>query len=73
MWYIYALNKLTEIIVGGSYMTEIDYRDNDDLYLYDSVIESLELNHRDKSITFHILKVIDRVDRNQGFTYKVKQ
>jgi hypothetical protein len=54
-------------------MTEIDYRDNDDLYLYDSVIESFELNHRDKSITFHILKVIDRVDRNQGFTYKVKQ
>lgn len=53
-------------------MVDIDYKDSDDLYLYDSVIESLEINHREKLVTFHILKVIDRIDRGNGFTYKVK-
>lgn len=53
-------------------MASIDYRDNDDLFLYDSVIESLEVNNKNKSIVFHILKVIDRINREQGFTYKVK-
>lgn len=53
-------------------MPNIDYRDNDDLFLYDSVIESLEVNHKNKSIVFHILKVIDRIDGERGFTYKVK-
>ncbi|MEG0774050.1 hypothetical protein [Clostridium sp.] len=53
-------------------MDNIDYRDNDDLFLYDSVIESLEVNHKDKSVIFHILKVIHRIDREHGFTYKVK-
>lgn len=54
-------------------MVDIAYKDNDDLYLYDSVIESLEVNHREKLVTFHILKVIDRIDRGNGFTYKVKR
>ncbi len=53
-------------------MANINYRDNDDLFLYDSVIESVEVNHKNKSIVFHILKVIDRIDRERGFTYKVK-
>lgn len=52
-----------------------NYKDYDDLELYDSVIESLEINHKRKSISFNILKVISRIDRNKGrnFTYKVKQ
>lgn len=53
-------------------MHNIDYRENDDLFLYDSVIESIEVNHKDKSVIFHILKVISRIDREQGFTYKVR-
>lgn len=53
-------------------MANLDYRDNDDFFLYDSVIESLEVNHKDKSVVFKILKVIDRIDRERGFTYKVK-
>ncbi|MGN7356901.1 hypothetical protein ACTHPF_06005 [Paenibacillus sp. SAF-054] len=52
-----------------------DYKDFDDLSLYDSVIESLEINHKNKTIVFRILKVVGRLDRNEGrnFTYKVKQ
>jgi hypothetical protein len=52
-----------------------NYQDYDDLELYDSVIESLEINHKRKTITFSLLKVISRLDRNEGrnFTYKVKQ
>jgi len=53
-------------------MVDFDYKDNDDLKLYDSVIESLEINHKEKFIKFHILKVIEVVNRNQSFTYKVK-
>ncbi|WP_145035823.1 hypothetical protein [Paenibacillus sp. Y412MC10] len=52
-----------------------NYQDYDDLGLYDSVIESLEINHKRKTITFRLLKVVSRLDRNEGknFTYKVKQ
>ena len=41
-----------------------DYKDNDDLELYNSVIEELCINHREKSITFQILKTISRLDRH---------
>ncbi|MFP5109534.1 hypothetical protein ACSU6B_22685 [Neobacillus sp. C211] len=50
-----------------------DYMDNDDLELYDTVIEELCINHREKSITFKILKPISRIDRPGGFTYCVKK
>lgn len=50
-----------------------DYKDNDDLELYNSVIEELCINHREKSITFQILKTISRLDRHGGFTYRVKK
>lgn len=50
-----------------------EYKDNDDLGLYDTVIEELCINHREKSITFQILKPISRIDRKGGFTYRVKK
>ncbi|NHC43482.1 hypothetical protein G6549_26925 [Bacillus sp. MM2020_1] len=50
-----------------------DYKDNDDLELYDTVIVELCINHREKSITFKILKPISRIDRPGGFTYCVKK
>jgi hypothetical protein len=52
-----------------------DYKDKDDLHLYDSVIENLEVNHKERLVSFKLLKVVSRLDRNEGrnFTYKVKQ
>lgn len=53
---------------------EIDYQDNDDLQLYDSVIESLEVNHKEKKISFNILKVIEPIYKSKtSFTYKVQK
>lgn len=53
---------------------EIDYKENDDLELYDSVIEVLSIDHKNKSITFTLLKVIGSVDRSHNsFTYKVRR
>ncbi|MFF2484618.1 hypothetical protein [Paenibacillus sp. NPDC058071] len=53
---------------------EADYKNNDDLQLYDSVIEKLTIDHKSKTVQFHILKVVGRIDRNEGqnFTYRVK-
>ncbi|PGM53838.1 hypothetical protein [Bacillus sp. AFS053548] len=53
-------------------MTE-DYRDNDDLEIYNTVIEELKINHRVKSISFQISKPISQIDREGGFTYRVKK
>jgi len=50
-----------------------DYKGNDDLELYDTVIEELCINHRKKSITFRILKPISRIERQGRFTYRVKK
>jgi hypothetical protein len=50
-----------------------DYKDKDDLELYDTVIEELVISHREKSISFQILKPISRIDRKGGFTYRVKK
>ncbi|MES9681908.1 hypothetical protein CN514_16790 [Bacillus sp. AFS001701] len=50
-----------------------DYRENDELELYDTVIEGLFINHREKYISFQILKPISRIDRDGGFTYRVKK
>lgn len=50
-----------------------DYKEKDDLELYNSVIEELSTNHREKSITFQILKTVSRLDRHGGFTYRVKK
>ncbi|MEK4978165.1 hypothetical protein [Bacillus sp. FSL K6-6540] len=52
-----------------------EYKDYDDLQLYDSVIESLEINHKTRTLSFRLLKVVSTLDRNEGrnFTYKVKQ
>lgn len=52
-------------------MNDLNYKDNDDLQLYDSVIEELTVNHKMRTIEFRILKVISRIDRKGGFTYKV--
>lgn len=51
-----------------------DYKDFDDLGLCDSVIENLQINHKTRSLSFQLLKVVGRLDRNEGrnFTYKVK-
>lgn len=50
-----------------------EYKDNDDLELYDSVIEELGISHKEKGISFQILKPISRIDRQGGFTYRVKK
>jgi hypothetical protein len=51
-----------------------DYKDNDDLQLYDSVIKKLIIDHENKTIEFHFLKVVGRVDRDKhNFTYKVRE
>lgn len=50
-----------------------DYKDKDDLELYDTVIEEVLISHREKSISFQILKPISRIDRQGGFTYRVKK
>ncbi|PFH82613.1 hypothetical protein [Bacillus sp. AFS088145] len=50
-----------------------EYKENDELELYDTVIEGLFINHREKSICFQILKPISRMDRDNGFTYLVKR
>ncbi|MEK5255258.1 hypothetical protein NST74_17480 [Paenibacillus sp. FSL F4-0125] len=54
---------------------EADYKKNDDLQLYDSVVEKLAIDHKSKTVQFNILKVVGRIDRNEGrnFTYKVKE
>ena len=53
--------------------SDTDYKDKDDLALYDSVIESLLVDHKSRTISFTILKVIDRIDTSSNsFTYKVK-
>lgn len=53
---------------------EIDYKDNDDLLLYDSVIEDLVINHKEKKISFKILKVIEPIYKSEtSFTYKVRK
>ena len=44
-----------------------DYKGIDDLELSDTVIEEICINHREKSITFKILKPISRIDRQGGF------
>jgi hypothetical protein len=55
-------------------LSETEYKAYDDLGLYDSVIESLTVDHKNKSITFKILKVVGKVDRSNGrnFTYRVR-
>ncbi|WML48656.1 hypothetical protein RCG23_00425 [Neobacillus sp. PS3-34] len=51
-----------------------DYKDNDDLQLYDSVVESLGINHKEKKISFYILKVIESIYKSEtSFTYKVRK
>ncbi|QCR31968.1 hypothetical protein [Lysinibacillus sp. SGAir0095] len=50
-----------------------DYRSKDDLNLYDAVIEEILISHRERSISFQILKPISRLDRHGGFTYRVKK
>ena len=52
-----------------------EYKDYDDLQLCDSVIENLEINHKTRTLSIRLLKVVSRLDRNAGrnFTYKVKQ
>ncbi|WP_405173809.1 hypothetical protein [Paenibacillus sp. FSL H8-0260] len=51
-----------------------DYKNNDDLQLYDSVIKKLIVDHENKSIEIHFLKVVERVDRGEhNFTYKVRE
>lgn len=49
-----------------------DYKKNDDLQLYDSVIKKLIIDHENKSIEIHFLKVVGRMDRGNNFTYKVR-
>lgn len=49
------------------------YKDNDDLQLYDTVIEEFCINHREKSITFKILKPISRIERQDGCNYLVNK
>jgi hypothetical protein len=52
----------------------MDYKDNDDLRLYDSVIEDLVISHKEKKISFYILKVIEPIYKSEtSFTYKVKK
>ncbi|QSO52504.1 hypothetical protein JZ785_00640 [Alicyclobacillus curvatus] len=53
-------------------MSDLDYKDSDDLHLYDSVIKKLVVDHTTKSLSFKLLKVVGRIDREGGFTYKVK-
>ena len=51
-----------------------DYKGNDDLKLYDSVIENFSIDHKNKTITFTLLKVVERVDKSpNSFTYKVRR
>jgi hypothetical protein len=51
-----------------------DYKDNDDLGLYDSVIEDLLVDHKSRRITFIILKVIGTLEKSpNSFTYKVRR
>ena len=53
---------------------DTDYKDNDDLELYDSVIENLFIDHKSKTITFILLKVVGRIDKSpNSFTYKVRR
>lgn len=55
-------------------MNTDDYKGNDDLQLYDSVIKKLVVDHQYKTIEFYFLKVIERVDRSEhSFTYKVRE
>lgn len=54
--------------------SDTNYKDNDDLALYDSVIENLLVDHKNRTITFTLLKVIGRIDRSpNSFTYKVRR
>ena len=51
-----------------------DYKGNDDLELYDSVIENFSVDHKNSTITFTLLKVIGRIDKSpNSFTYKVRR
>lgn len=52
-------------------MGELSYKEKDDLKLYDSVIDKVVIDHKARTLAFHILKVISRLDREHGFTYKV--
>lgn len=53
---------------------EKDYQDYDDLQICDSVIESLVVNHKEKKISFNILKVIEPIYKSKtSFTYKVRK
>ena len=55
-------------------MNTEDYKGNDDLQLYDSVIKKLIIDHQNKTVEFYFLKVIERVDRSEhSFTYKVRE
>ena len=54
--------------------SDTDYKDKDDLALYDSVIENLSVDHKSRTITFTLLKVIGRIDKSpNSFTYKVRR
>ncbi|MFD5019815.1 hypothetical protein ACFWMP_13010 [Paenibacillus sp. NPDC058367] len=51
-----------------------DYKGNDDLQLYDSVIKKFVIDHQNKTVEFYFLNVIERVDRSEhSFTYKVRE
>jgi hypothetical protein len=50
-----------------------DYKENDDLGLYDAVIEEISISHYKREISFSILKPISRIDRQNGFTYSVRK
>ena len=52
----------------------IEYKKNDDLQLYDSVIECLSIDHKEKKIVFVLLKVLETLHiSDQEFTYKVSR
>ena len=54
--------------------SDTDYKDKDDLSLYDSVIENLSVDHKSRTITFTLLKVIETIARSpNSFTYKVRR
>ncbi len=54
--------------------SDTDYKDKDDLSLYDSVIENLLVDHKSRTVTFTLLKVIGTIDRSaNSFTYKVRR
>jgi hypothetical protein len=56
------------------FILSVDYTDNDDLQLYDSVIEDLVISHKEKKISFSILKVIEPIYKSEtSFTYKVRK